>query len=103
MAYHHPESGCPVCKEIAHATGAIDRAPGMGDAQGLIQPPGCSEATFIGASFDLQELTLEAVRMAINVLSRPQDFAVSLVHTLTLHDGVKRIARGYRCLRRSWM
>ncbi|MDX8529062.1 ThiF family adenylyltransferase [Mesorhizobium sp. MSK_1335] len=91
VAFHHPESGCPVCKEIAYAAGTIDRPPGMGDSQGLIQPPGCSEPTFTGASFDLQELTLEAVRMAVDVLSRPQDFEVSLVHTLALHDGLKRI------------
>ncbi|MET3524903.1 hypothetical protein ABID25_006774, partial [Mesorhizobium abyssinicae] len=78
------------------AAGTIDRPPGIGDPQGLIQPPGCSEATFTGASFDLQELTLEAVRMAVGVLSGPQDFEVSLVHTLTLHNGLKRIPPAWK-------
>ncbi|WP_353012393.1 ThiF family adenylyltransferase [Mesorhizobium sp. M0977] len=96
VAYHHPTSGCPICKETAHDLRRIPRAPGTGETVGLIQPPGCSEATFMGASFDLQELSAEAVRMAVDILSRPGDFKESVVHTLTLHDGAKRLPPNWR-------
>src|SRR5688572_12359182 len=74
----------------------LPRAPGMGDTSGLVQPPGCSEATFTGASFDLQELSMEAVRMVVDVLSRPDDFQESVIHTLTLHDGTRRVPPNWR-------
>ncbi|TIO79414.1 MAG: hypothetical protein E5X75_02335 [Mesorhizobium sp.] len=96
VAYHHPTSGCPICKETAHDLGTLPRAPGMGDTSGLLQPPGCSEATFTGASFDLQELSMEAVRMVVDVLSCPDDFRESVIHTLALHDGNRRVPPNWR-------
>ncbi|TIR50617.1 MAG: ThiF family adenylyltransferase [Mesorhizobium sp.] len=96
VAYYHPTSGCPTCREFAYGNGLIEKAPGSGDRSGLQQPPGCAELTFTGASFDLQELSLEAARMAVDVLSQPEDFKESLIHTLTLHDGTKRVPPSWR-------
>lgn len=92
-----PESGCPTCLEFAHHDGRIHRAPGFGDHTGLQQPPGCAERTFSGASFDLQELSLQAVRLAVQTLQDPQAASGSLVQTLSLvdeHGG--RIAPSWR-------
>ncbi|WP_208611028.1 hypothetical protein, partial [Rhizobium tibeticum] len=55
------------------------------------QPPGCAEPTFTGASFDRQELSLESVRLAVDVLSHPDELKASVIHTLSLHDGVGRL------------
>jgi hypothetical protein len=96
VAYYHPTSGCPTCREFAYKKGLIEKAPGSGETSGLRQPPGCAELTFTGASFDLQELSLEAVRMAVDVLSRPEDFKESVVHTLTLYDGTKRVPPSWK-------
>jgi len=39
------------------------------DPAGLIQPAGCADVTFTGASFDLQNVSLAGVRLAISSLS----------------------------------
>jgi hypothetical protein len=96
VALYQPKSGCPTCREFAYKKGLIPKAPGSGDTTGLHQPPGCAELTFTGASFDLQELSLEAVRMTVEALSRPEDFNESIIHTLSLHDGKKRIPPTWR-------
>lgn len=96
VAAYQPKSGCPTCREFAYAKGLIEKAPGSGETSGLNQPAGCAELTFTGASFDLQELSLEAVRLTVDILSQPDDFKESLVHTLTLHDGVKRVPPSWR-------
>ncbi|RVJ37394.1 MULTISPECIES: ThiF family adenylyltransferase [Sinorhizobium] len=91
VAYYHPKSGCPTCREFAYQKGVIEKAPGSGESSGLRQPPGCAELTFTGASFDLQELSLESVRLAVDVLSQPDEFNGSVIHTLSLHDGTRRV------------
>ncbi|RWQ13075.1 MULTISPECIES: ThiF family adenylyltransferase [unclassified Mesorhizobium] len=91
VAAYHPKSGCPTCREFAYANGLIKKAPGSGETSGLNQPAGCAELTFTGASFDLNELSLEAIRLTVDILSCPDDFKESLLHTLTLHDGIRRV------------
>jgi len=81
-----PQSGCPTCLEFAHHEGSIARAPGFGQQDGLQQPPGCAERTFTGASFDLQELSLQAVRLAVQTLQEAATSSASLVQTLSLAD-----------------
>lgn len=81
-----PTSGCPTCRDIAADDATIPRAPGFGELASLQQPPGCAERTFTGASFDLQELSLQAVRMAIETLRDPQSATHSLVQVLSLVD-----------------
>lgn len=81
-----PQSGCPTCLELAHHEGTIARAPGFGQQHGLQQPPGCAERTFTGASFDLQELSLQAVRLVVQTLQDGGAGSVSLVQTLALVD-----------------
>lgn len=87
VTFYHPASGCPVCSHNEH----LQRAAGAEDDSDFRQPLGCAERTFSGASYDLQELTLEAMRMTIDFLSNRDTYQDSLVHTLTLHDGSKRV------------
>lgn len=86
VARFSPHSPCPTCLEFAHGSGAIPRAPGFGDLTGLQQPPGCAERTFTGASYDLQELSLQAMRLAVNTLQDPEGSRTSIVQTLRLAD-----------------
>ncbi len=89
VSVYRPNSGCPVCREHAYFDGQFARAPGATDYSELTQPPGCAENTFTGASFDLQELAMQAVRAAVDVLDgSPQD--TSVIQTLSLHDGTHR-------------
>ncbi|MER9533874.1 hypothetical protein NKI89_29360 [Mesorhizobium sp. M0309] len=53
--------------------------------EALTQPAGCSERTFTGAAYDLQELSLQAVRLAIDTLSGKADEG-SVVQTLSFVD-----------------
>ena len=39
------------------------------DPAGELQPPGCAEPTFTGTAFDIQEVSLEAVRTVVGLLS----------------------------------
>jgi hypothetical protein len=85
VARFSPRSGCPLCLEHAWHDGEISRPPGMG-SDVTIQPPGCAEATFTGADHDLQELSLEGIRMAVETLERADESLPSVVHTLRLRD-----------------
>jgi len=42
------------------------------DAIGLIQPPGCGDITFTGASVDLQQISLMATKLAISTLCKEE-------------------------------
>ncbi|NRQ19174.1 hypothetical protein BHMPCIPO_06441 [Ensifer sesbaniae] len=68
----------------------------MNDESTLVQPPGCSEFTFTGASFDLKELSSETVRMAVDVLSSPDEWTVSEVRTMNLHNVKRRMPPSWR-------
>ncbi|MCI1189890.1 ThiF family adenylyltransferase [Hymenobacter sp. DH14] len=57
--------GCWMCLQYAKDnTIPIPRS----DAHGDVQAPGCGDITFTGASFDLQNVTLAAVRLAVSTL-----------------------------------
>jgi hypothetical protein len=96
VARFGPQSGCPTCLEFAHHAGTIKRAHGFGEDRGLQQPPGCAERTFTGASFDLQELSLQAMRLIVETLENTDGAGESLVHTLSLVAGGKRTPPAWR-------
>jgi hypothetical protein len=96
VSCYHPNSGCPVCREWAYEDGLFQRALGADDETTLEQPVGCAERTFSGASYDLQELSLEAMRMIVDLLPEADAHNQSVVHTLALHDGNKRIPPAWR-------
>jgi hypothetical protein len=83
VARYGTQGGCPNCLEYAWKKQDIDKPPGMGDDTGLQQPPGCSEVTFTGASFDLQELSLQAARIVVDTLSDPDGAKDSVIQTLS--------------------
>lgn len=86
VARFDPTDGCPTCLEYAWHTGSINKAPGLGADEGLQQPPGCAELTFTGASYDLQELSLQAIRLVVETLGESDGTPGSLVQTLSLVD-----------------
>ena len=67
-----PDSSCPACLVRAWDTGVLAAPVGPIDADdGLFQPTGCAERTFTGSGHDLQEISLQAVRVAIGRLQEP--------------------------------
>lgn len=86
VAVYRPKSGCPNCREYAYESGMLGRPPGSGDETTLVQPAGCSERTFTGANYDLQEITNEAVRLLIETLRSPNLGSESTIATLSLFD-----------------
>lgn len=63
----HTEQGCWSCLEHSLHDGVIPAAPAAPETVG-VQPVGCAEPTFTGTGFDLTEVSLHAVRVAIGVL-----------------------------------
>lgn len=85
----HAASGpCPTCLSIARAAEKVETPAGEHDPL-RVQPVGCAEATFLGAGFDLQELSLQAVRVAVDALRT--GLATSRVYTLSLRDAADEV------------
>lgn len=59
--------GCWNCAELGTQDGSLVLP--NGDSNGTIQPVGCAEPTFTGASVDLGEVALQTVRVALEALS----------------------------------
>lgn len=87
VSLHTAEGGCPVCIQC-HRTGADPAIPTPPGAESidLIQPPGCGERTFRGADYDLQELSLQAIRVAVAALTADQARLESAVYTLSMRN-----------------
>lgn len=96
VARFAPESGCPTCLELAYHAGSIERSPGFDGERGLQQPPGCAERTFTGASYDLQELSLQAVRLVVETLGTADGCRESVVQSLSLVLNGRRLPPTWR-------
>lgn len=83
VAVFVPGGPCPTCLHIARYHGRLQRPAGEADVS-MVQPPGCGERTFVGADYDLQELSLQAMRCAIAALEQPP--AEAVIFTLSLVD-----------------
>ena len=80
---HYPVGGpCIVCLEYARSAGTVDEEPQGAGSDARVQPVGCAERTFVGADYDLQELSLQAVRQAVSVVAGVLN--TSVVDTLQL-------------------
>jgi molybdopterin/thiamine biosynthesis adenylyltransferase len=64
--------GCWMCLQYAKRDYPDDFIPVM-DGEGKVQAAGCGDITFTGASFDLQNVTLAGVRMAVSVLCSDEE------------------------------
>lgn len=79
---HYPIGGpCVLCLQRARIAGIVDEPTGSDDEK-RVQPAGCGERTFVGADYDLQELSLQAIRQAVAVVSG--NLTASVVDTLGL-------------------
>lgn len=65
---------CWNCLELSIQSGQISLP--IADAGGRLQPPGCSEPTFTGAGFDMNEIALQGARRAVMELMDPSDEVV---------------------------
>lgn len=83
VAVFAPGGPCPGCLDLARHFGRLEKPTGHADKH-LIQPAGCGERTFVGADYDLQELSLHAMRCAVAALE--SGVTGSVVHTLSLRD-----------------
>jgi molybdopterin/thiamine biosynthesis adenylyltransferase len=64
------DTGCWVCMRHAmFEAHTIPEPPFDKETEDGVQPIGCSEPTFVGASFDLTEISLEAARTVAGILS----------------------------------
>lgn len=90
VSVYRADGACPICREYAYHNGTLAMAPGAEDYSEMTQPPGCAENTFTGASFDLEEMSLQAVRSAVALLSG-EAINGSQIQTLELHNGTNRI------------
>lgn len=79
---------CPTCLVTARAAKQVETPAGSDDAL-RVQPIGCAEPTFVGAGFDLQELFLQAVRVAVDALGH--GLTASCVYTLSLRDATAAV------------
>ncbi|MCR5890724.1 ThiF family adenylyltransferase [Hymenobacter sp. J193] len=61
--------GCWMCLQYHMDTGGTIPVPISDETAGTVQAPGCGDMTFTGASFDLQNVVLAAVRLAVSTLS----------------------------------
>lgn len=75
--------GCPNCLQYARELRGFPKPPGTDATDSLKQPPGCSERTFQGADYDLQELSLQAVRLVVDTVSG-KGASGSLIQSLSL-------------------
>jgi hypothetical protein len=58
--------GCWICYQLALRDGKITEPPKRQDDQ--IQPVGCADPTFTGAGFDMLQIAIPAVRLAVSTL-----------------------------------
>jgi len=63
-------TGCWSCYRLACTEGIIPEPPHAPDelGQGLVQPTGCANPTFTGAGFDMLQIALMGVRMAVSTM-----------------------------------
>jgi molybdopterin/thiamine biosynthesis adenylyltransferase len=59
--------GCWSCFQAARNSGRIPNPPS--DPAGQVQPTGCADPTFTGASFELAQVSMQGVRVAIATLT----------------------------------
>lgn len=77
--------GCWMCLQHSLKDGTIPAPPS--DTEKMFQPAGCASPTFTGVSFDIQEVSLCGVRLAVSTLSEntkgtypKADWDVSIVY-----------------------
>lgn len=65
--------GCWMCLQESLKDGTIPPPPS--DPEKMLQPAGCASPTFTGTSFDIQEVSLFGVRLAVSTLVKEKEDA----------------------------
>jgi molybdopterin/thiamine biosynthesis adenylyltransferase len=76
--------GCWMCLQYHLVDGNI--SPPREDLKGGIQPRGCGDISFTGASFDLQNISLGGVKVSIKSLENSDDYMDSDVFVVNMVD-----------------
>jgi molybdopterin/thiamine biosynthesis adenylyltransferase len=85
----HPDcTGCWYCVALHTADGTIPQPPAL--ATEWVQPHGCEAPTFVGASWDLGEVSLAATRLIVATLMGDDEDYDWDVAILSLRDGQGR-------------
>ena len=63
-----PDKGCWFCYRMQCDAGDIPEPPSAPNDQGKVQPTGCADPTFTGAGFDMLQVAIAGVRMAVSTL-----------------------------------
>lgn len=95
VARHTASGGCYNCLQHAWHHGDLERPSGWRNDAALTQPAGCAERTFFGASYDLQELSLQTARLAVATLGGDQ-VQDSIVQTVDLRQDGSALPPSWR-------
>ncbi|MFH1716742.1 MAG: ThiF family adenylyltransferase [Planctomycetota bacterium] len=84
-------TGCWSCYRLACKEGAIPEPPYAPDepGQGLVQPVGCADPTFTGAGFDMLQIAIMGVRMAVSTLCEGASGAYPAFDWDAVHIGLR--------------
>ena len=90
--------GCWMCYRLACEDGTIPEPPA--DPKGTVQPVGCADPTFTGAGFDMAQVALTGVRIAVATLcggtaSGYPEAAWDVLHIALRADDGKLIAPAF--------
>jgi len=87
------DSACFFCYRLAcEQDEGISEPPAAPAATGQIQPTGCADHTFTGAGFDMLQVALMGVRMAVSTLCEEADHAYPAVTWDAVHIGFRNQA-----------
>ena len=73
--YPRPDKGCWLCYRMQCDEGDTPEPPSAPSDQNTVQPTGCADPTFTGASFDMLQVAIAGVRMAVSTLCEGVDGA----------------------------
>jgi len=82
-------SGCFCCYLQSRKEGSIPEPPSAPEEQNLVQPTGCADPTFTGAGFDMLQIAITGVRMAISILCEGYESAYPSLDCDAVHIGLR--------------
>jgi len=81
--------GCWFCYRIACCDGTIPEPPTALPERAIVQPVGCADPTFTGAGFDMLQIAIMGVRMAISTLCEGSENAYPVTEWDVVHISLR--------------